>query len=60
MMEVRLRRLYCPLSYEHRDKIAGQSKAPSVPVQLHMAVMGALGGIKDVTPAAIIKEVLKA
>ena len=33
---------------------------PSVPAQLHMAVMGALGGIKDVTPATIIKEVLKA
>lgn len=43
-----------------RDKIAGQSKAPTVPAQLHMAVMGALGGLKDVTPAAIMKEVLKA
>lgn len=43
-----------------RDKIAGQSKVPTVPVQLHMAVMGALGGLKDVTPAAIMKEVLKA
>lgn len=43
-----------------RDKIASQSKAPTVPTQLHMAVMGALGGLKDVTPAAILKEVLKA
>ena len=43
-----------------RDKIASQNKVPSVPAQLHMAVMGALGGIKDVTPTAIIKEVLKA
>ena len=43
-----------------RDKIACQSKAPTVPAQLHMAVMGALGGLKDVTPAAIMKEVLKA
>lgn len=43
-----------------RDKLAGQSKVPTVPVQLHMAVMGALGNIKDVTPGAIIKEVLKA
>lgn len=43
-----------------RDKIASQNRVPSVPAQLHMAVMGALGGIKDVTPAAIIKEVLKA
>lgn len=43
-----------------RDKIAGQSKAPTVPAQLHMAVMGAIANIKDVTPGAIIKEVLKA
>lgn len=43
-----------------RDKIASQSKAPTVPAKLHMAVMGALGGLKDVTPAAIMKEVLKA
>ena len=43
-----------------RDKISAQSKAPQVPAQLHMAVMGALGGIKDVTPGAIIKEVLRA
>ncbi len=43
-----------------RDRIAGQSKTPTVPAQLHMAVMGALGGLKDVSPAAIIKEVLKA
>ena len=43
-----------------RDKIASQNKVPSVPAQLHMSVMGALGGIKDVAPAALIKEVLKA
>lgn len=43
-----------------RDKIAGQSKSPEVPAQLHMAVMGALCNIKDVTPGAIIKEILKA
>lgn len=43
-----------------RDKIAGQSKVPTVPAQLHMAVMGALGGLKCVSPAAIMKEVLKA
>lgn len=43
-----------------RDDIAGQSKTPTIPAQLHMAVMGALGGLKDVTPAAIMKEVLKA
>ena len=43
-----------------RDKIVAQNKAPQVPAQLHMAIMGALGGIKEVTPGAIIKEVLKA
>ena len=43
-----------------RQKIAGQSRTPAVPAQLHMAVMGALCGIRDVTPAAIIREVLKA
>ena len=42
-----------------RDKIASQAKAPQVPAQLHLAVMGALCGIKDVTPGAIIKEVLR-
>ena len=43
-----------------RDKITGQSKTPTTPAQLHMAVMGALCGLKDVMPAAIIREVLKA
>lgn len=43
-----------------REKIARQSRTPAVPAQLHMAVMGALCGIRDVTPAAIMKEVLKA
>lgn len=43
-----------------RDKIAGQSRTPTVPAQLHMAVMGALCGLKDASPAAIMKEVLKA
>lgn len=43
-----------------RDKIIVQKKVPSVPAQLHLAIMGALCGIKDVTPSAIIKEVLKA
>lgn len=43
-----------------RDDIAGQSRVPTVPAQLHMAVMGALSGLQDVTPAAIMKEVLKA
>lgn len=43
-----------------RDKIANQSNVPNVPTQLHLAVMGALGGLKDVTPDAIMKEVLRA
>lgn len=41
-----------------REKIAKQKSIPSVPRQLDMAVMGALAGIVDVTPYAIIKKVL--
>ena len=41
-----------------REKIAKQKHVPSVPRQLDMAVMGALAGIVDVTPSAIIKKVL--
>lgn len=44
----------------HRDKIAKQSRIPMTPKQLDLAVMGALCGLKDVMPAAIIREVLKA
>ena len=44
----------------HRDKITKQSKIPMTPKQLDLAVMGALCGLKDVAPAAIIREVLKA
>ena len=47
-------------SKARREKIAGQKIVPSVPAQLHMAIMGALGCIKDISQAAIIKEVLKA
>ena len=43
-----------------RDKIANQSKVPTVPAQLHLAVMGALGGLDDINPGSIIKAVLKA
>lgn len=43
-----------------REKIAKQKNTPSVPRQLDMAVMGALAGIVDVTPNAIIKKVLSA
>ena len=41
-----------------REKIAKQKSIPSVPRQLDMAVLGALAGIIDVTPDAIIKKVL--
>ena len=41
-----------------REKITKQKNIPSVPRQLDMAVMGALAGIVDVTPYAIIKKVL--
>ena len=41
-----------------REKIAKQKNITSVPRQLDMAVMGALAGIVDVTPYAIIKKVL--
>lgn len=43
-----------------RDKIKNQSKTPTVPAQLHMAIMGALANIKDVTPGAIMKEIIRA
>lgn len=43
-----------------RDKITNMSQVPAVPAHLHMAVMAALGNIKEVNPAQIIKEVLKA
>ena len=41
-----------------REKIAKQKSNPSVPRQLDMAVLGALAGIIDVMPDAIIKKVL--
>ncbi|MDK2961394.1 MAG: hypothetical protein PWP20_520 [Eubacteriaceae bacterium] len=43
-----------------RNKLANQSKVPTVPAQLHMAVMAALAGIKDAQPNFIIYEVLRA
>lgn len=42
-----------------RDKISGMDKIPEVPAQLHMAVMSALGGLKEANPSVIIKEVLR-
>lgn len=41
-----------------REKIAILSKVPTVPAQLHMAVMASLCGIKDIQPNLIIYEVL--
>ena len=43
-----------------REKITNMGNAPAVPAHLHMAVMAALGNIKEISPAQIIKEVLKA
>lgn len=41
-----------------REKIIKQKNTLSVPGQLHMAVMGALAGITEVSPNRIIKAVL--
>ncbi len=41
-----------------REKVTKQKNPPSLPGQLHMAVMGALAGIIEVTPNTIIKAVL--
>lgn len=41
-----------------REKIAKQKNTPSVPRQLDMAVLGALAGIVDAAPNAVIKKVL--
>lgn len=43
-----------------RDKITNLPMTPTVPAQLHMAIMGAIGSIKDVTPGTIIKTVIRA
>lgn len=41
-----------------REKMIKQKNTPSVPGQLHLAVMGALAGMTEVTPNRIIKAVL--
>ena len=41
-----------------RAKITAQTKTPSNPAQLHLAVMAALCGIKTPTPSAILRCVL--
>ena len=43
-----------------RAKVANLSKVPTVPAQLHMAVMAAISGMKDAQPNLIIHEVLRA
>lgn len=45
---------------DRRNRIMGQNIVPSTPVQLHMAVMAALCGVKTVQPGAIIRSVLSA
>lgn len=43
-----------------RNKVANLRKVPTVPAQLHMAVMAAITGIKDGQPNLIIHDVLLA
>ena len=42
-----------------RNKVASQPEAPTKPVQLQMAIMAALAGLKEAKPNDIIKAVLK-
>ena len=41
-----------------REKVIGQSKVPTAPVDLEKAVMGAIANLKDTNPWDIIKKVL--
>ena len=43
-----------------RNKITAQSSTPAKPVQLQMAIMAALAGIKEAKPNQIMKAVLQA
>lgn len=45
---------------ERRLKISTQNKAPATPAQLHMAVMAAICGLKDVQPNRILRSVFRA
>ena len=45
---------------DRRAKVAAQSKTPEKPVQLHMAVMAAICGIKDPQPNQIMQCVFRA
>lgn len=45
---------------ERRAKIVSQSKTPSNPAQLHMAVMAAICELKDAQPNRIIQSILHA
>lgn len=42
-----------------RNKVASQPETPTKPVQLQMAIMAALAGLKEAKPNDIIKAVLK-
>ncbi len=43
-----------------RNKVAAQAATPTTPLQLQMAIMAALAGLKEAKPNAIIKAVLQA
>lgn len=45
---------------DRRSKVAAISQKIEKPAHIHLAIMSALCGIKDVSPNAIIREVLKA
>lgn len=45
---------------ERRLKISTQNKVPANPAQLHIAVMAAICGLKDVQPSQILRSVFQA
>ena len=44
---------------DRRRKIMAQKALPTTPVGLQLSIMAALAGVRDATPAAVIKGVLK-
>lgn len=45
---------------DRRNKVAGQQRTINTPAQLHLAVMSAICGLKNIQPAAILRAVLNA
>ena len=45
---------------DRRAKIIRQNKVPTIPAQLHMAVMAAICGLKDAQPNMILRSVFRA